>query len=142
LVLGIVFARDLAAIYVLVFLMPLYLFSIFASALALAATGLSPTFVLALGALVVAGIANEIDDVATNTILQKRVPDAFLGRVFAVKFLGYGVGEALAFPMGGLVVDAIGPRSTYLYAGAATAAAALLVALLLATASTVRPGAN
>ena len=43
------------------------------------ATGLSPTFVFALGALVVAGFANGIDDVATNTLLQKRVPDAFLG---------------------------------------------------------------
>ncbi len=116
-------------------LMPLYLFSIFASALALAATGLSPTFAFALGALVAAGIVNGIDDVATNTLLQKRVPDAFLGRVFAVKFLGYGAGEALAFPVGGLVVDAIGPRSTYLYAGAATAAAGTLIALLILTAS-------
>jgi len=112
-------------------LMPWYLFSVFASALALAATGLSPAFVLALGALVVAGFANGIDDVATNTILQKRVPDAFLGRVFAVKFLGYGVGEALAFPVGGLVVDAIGPRSTYLYAGVATAVAGSVIALLI-----------
>lgn len=133
---GIVLGSALiAALGDRVSLMPLYLFSIFASALALAATGLSPTFVFALGALVVAGIANGVDDVATNTILQKRVPDAFLGRVFAVKFLGYGVGEALAFPVGGLVVDAIGPRSTYLYAGAATAAAGSLILLLILTAS-------
>jgi MFS family permease len=91
---------------------------------------------------VVAGIANGIDDVVTNTILQKRVPDAFLGRVFAVKFLGYGVGEALAFTVGGLVVGAIGPRSTYLYAGAATAVAGLLIALLLASASIGRTAAD
>ena len=45
-------------------------------------------FASALGVLVVAGFANGIGDVATNTILQERVPDAFLGRVFAVKFLG------------------------------------------------------
>ncbi|MGH3144331.1 MAG: MFS transporter [Rubrobacter sp.] len=115
-------------------LMPLYISSLFAAALALAATGLSPTFVLALGALVVAGMANGVDDVATNTILQKQVPDAFLGRVFAVKFLGYGVGEALAFTVGGLVVDAIGPRSTYLYAGAATALAGSFILLLILTA--------
>ncbi len=115
-------------------LMPLYLISLFLAALALAATGVAPTFVFALGALVVAGAVNGIDDVATNTILQKRVPDAFLGRVFAVKFLGYGAGEALAFPVGGLVVDAVGPRSTYLYAGMATAAAGSLVLLLILTA--------
>ena len=100
-------------------LLPWYLLSVFASAL---------------GALVVAGFANGIDDVATNTILQKRVLDAFLGRVFAVKSLGYGVGEALAFPIGGLVVDAFGPRSTYLYASAATAVAGSLILLLVLTA--------
>jgi MFS family permease len=116
-------------------LMPLYLVSLFFAALALAATGLAPTFVFALGALVVAGVVNGIDDVATNTILQKRVPDAFLGRVFAVKFLGYGAGEALAFPVGGLVVDAVGPRATYLYAGVATAVAGSLILLLVLTAT-------
>ncbi len=119
-------------------LVPFYLLSIFVSSLALAATGLSPTFVLVLIALTIAGFANGVDDVTANTILQKEVPDAFLGRVFAVRFLGYGVGEALAYPVGGLVVDAIGPRSTYLYAGAATAAAGLLIMLLLATISTGR----
>jgi MFS family permease len=115
-------------------LMPLYLISLFVAALALAATGLAPTFVFALGALVVAGAVNGIDDVATNTILQKQVPDAFLGRVFAVKFLGYGAGETLAFPIGGLVVDAVGPRFTYLYAGVATAVAGSLIVLLVLTA--------
>ncbi len=128
-------SAAIAALGDRVSLMPLYLLGIVASALALAATGLSPTFVFALGALVVAGAANGIDDVATNTILQKRVPDAFLGRVFAVKFLGYGAGEALAYPVGGLVVEAIGPRSTYLYAGMATAAAGSLITLLILTAS-------
>jgi MFS family permease len=112
-------------------LMPLYLTSIILSALAMAATGLSPTFAFALGAMVVAGVANGIDDVSTNTILQEQVPDAFLGRVFAVKFLGYSAGETLAYPVGGLLVDEIGPRSTYIYAGAATAASALLILLLI-----------
>lgn len=115
-------------------LMPLYLISLFFAALALAATGLAPTFGFARGALVVAGVVHGIDDVATNTILQKRVPDAFLGRVFAVKFLGYGAGEALTLPVGGLLVDAVGPRSTYLYAGVATAAAASLILILVLTA--------
>ncbi len=80
-----------------------------------------PTFVLALIALTIAGLASGIDDVTANTILQEQVPDVFLGRVFAVRFLSYGVGEALAFTVGGLVVDAVGQRSTYIYAGGATA---------------------
>jgi MFS family permease len=112
-------------------LVPLYFLSIFAGALALAGTGLAPAFALALGTLMIEGIATGIDNVATDTILQKRVSDAFLGRVFAVRFLSYSAGEALAYPVGGLVVDAIGPRSTYLLAGIATAAAGLVVLLFL-----------
>jgi MFS family permease len=117
-------------------LIPLYFLGIFVWALALAGTGLSPTFILALGALMVAGVSNGIDNVATDTILQERVPDALLGRVFSVRFLSYSVAEALAYPTGGLIVDAIGPRSAYLFVGGATAAAGLLILFFLTVAST------
>ena len=109
----------------------LYFLSIFVGAFALVGTGIAPAFVLALGALTVEGAATGVDNVATDTILQKRVPDAFLGRVFSIRFLGYSAGEALAFPAGGLLVDALGPRSTYLLAGLATATAGLFVLLAL-----------
>jgi MFS family permease len=114
-------------------LIPVYFLGIFVGALALAGTGLAPTFPLALAALAVAGASNGIDNVTTDTILQKRVPEAFLGRVFAVRFLTYSVGEALAYPAGGLIVDAIGPRSTYLLAGIATAVAGLIILFIVAT---------
>jgi MFS family permease len=117
-------------------LIPLYFVGIFVWALALAGTGLSPTFIIALGALTVAGISNGIDNVATDTIVQTRVPDALLGRVFSVRFLSYSIAEALAYPAGGLIMDAIGPRSTYLLAGIATATAGLFVLLFLTMAST------
>jgi MFS family permease len=109
----------------------LYFLSIFVGASALVGTGLAPVFVLALCALTVEGAATGIDNVATDTILQERVPDAFLGRVFSIRFLGYSAGEALAYPAGGLLVDAVGPRSTYIYAGIATAAAGLFVLLAM-----------
>jgi MFS family permease len=115
-------------------LVPLYFLSIFAGALSLAGVGLAPAFALALGALAIEGIATGIDNVATDTILQKQVANAFLGRVFAVRFLSYSAGEALAYSVGGLIVDAIGPRSTYLLAGFATAAAGLVILLFLAIA--------
>jgi MFS family permease len=116
-------------------LLPTYFLGIFVWALALAGTGLSPTFVLALGMLAIAGAANGLDNVVTDTILQRQVPDAFLGRVFSVKYLGYGAGEALAYPAGGMLVDALGPRSTFLLAGIMTAAAALVVLLVLVSVS-------
>jgi MFS family permease len=109
-----------------------YFLSIFVGASALVGTGLAPAFVLALVALTVEGAATGIDNVATDTILQQRVPEAFLGRVFSIRFLGYSAGEALAYPAGGLLVDAVGPRSTYILAGIATAAG-LLVLLAMIT---------
>jgi MFS family permease len=116
-------------------LLPIYFLGIFVWALALTGTGLSPTFVLALGMLAIAGAANGLDNVVTDTILQRQVPDIFLGRVFSVKYLGYGAGEALAYPAGGMLVDALGPRSTFLLAGIMTAAAALVVLLVLVSVS-------
>ena len=113
-------------------LLSLYFASVFATALAFVGVGLSPTFALALGAIAIAGAANGVDNVATDTILQERVPDAFLGRVFAARFLTFSAGEAVAYPIGGLIVDAAGPRSTYLLAGATTAVAGVLILLLLA----------
>src|SRR5918995_1861836 len=109
----------------------LYFLSIFVGALALVGTGLAPVFVLALGALTVEGAATGIDNVATDTILQERVPEAILGRVFSIRFLSYSAGEGLAYLVGGLLVDTVGPRSTYLLAGLATATAGLLVLLAM-----------
>jgi len=110
--------------------LPFYFASIFVAAIGLAGTGFAPTFVLALVALAVAGIANGIDDVAASTVIQERVPDAFLGRVFSLNFFGLSAGEVLAYLAGGTLVDAAGPRFTYLLAGTATAAAGLFVVLL------------
>jgi MFS family permease len=121
-------------------LVALYFLTIFAWALAFAAVGLTPTFALALCALTVAGVSNGVDNVTTDTILQERIPDALLGRVFSIRFLNYSAGEAFAYLTGGLIVDAIGPRSTYLLAAIATAAAGVVV-LLLVTAGLIRkPG--
>ena len=117
-------------------LIPLYFLSIFAAALALVGTGVSPTFALALSALTVAGASNGIDNVTTDTILQKQVPEALLGRVFSVRFLGYSAGEALAYLAGGMIVDVVGARSTYLLAGIATATAGLLILFIVLVAPT------
>jgi MFS family permease len=117
-------------------LIPIYFLGIFVSALALAGVGISPTFLLALASLTLAGVANGVDNITTDTILQKRVPDALLGRVFSVRFLTYSTGEALAYPMGGLIADAAGPQSTYLIAGAATAVAGFVILLVVAAAPT------
>ena len=79
----------------------------------------------------VEGTFNGIDNVATDTILQKLVPDALLGRVFAIRFLTYSAGEVIAYLVGGFIVDAVGPRSTYLLAGIATVVVGFVVLLIM-----------
>ena len=119
-------------------LLPLYFLGVFAMAMGLVGVGLSPTSGLALGALAVVGVTNGTENVTTDTILQKRVPDVYLGRVFSVRFLGFSVGEILAYGMGGAIVDASGARFTYLLAAAATAAAGLVILVILAIAPGTR----
>jgi MFS family permease len=116
-------------------LLPLYFIGVFVAALALVGVGLSPAFVFALSALVVVGFTNGTENVITETILQKQVPDALLGRVFSVRFLGFSIGEVFAYGIGGVIVDASGARFAYLLAGATTAAAGLAILVFLVVAS-------
>jgi hypothetical protein len=45
--------------------------------------------------------------------------------------LSYSGGEVIAYLAGGFIVDAVGPRSTYLLAGIATAVVGVVVLLLM-----------
>ena len=62
---------------------------------------------------------------------RELVPDALLGRVFAIRFLTYSAGEMMAYLAGGFIVDAVGPRSTYLLAGIATVVVGFVVLLFM-----------
>jgi MFS family permease len=127
----------IALLGVRVNLLAFYFAGILVSALALAGAGLAPAFAVALVAVAAGGIANGIDNVTTDTILQKGVSEELLGRVFSVRFLTLGVGEAIAYPVGGLLVDATDPRFTYVSIGAAIALSGLIIFLFLALS---RPG--
>lgn len=112
-------------------LIPVYLSALLGYAVALCGAGLSPTFPLVLAAITLAGLSNGVDNVTCDTILQTSVPENFLGRVFSVRFLGFGIGEAVAYPLGGFLTDATGPSHTYLIAGIATAFALAATIVLL-----------
>lgn len=111
-----------------------YFISIFLAAAAHAGTGLAPLFIIALAALTIAGVCNGMDNVATDALLQKRVPGKFLGRVYSVMFLGRSGGEVLALAIGGFIVEAAGPRSTYLLAATAITVFGLFILFLIITA--------
>ena len=69
-------------------------------------------------------------DVATHTLLQRIVPPALLGRVLGGLYGAIGVAAALAYLLGGLLLDRTTPRITFVAAGAA----GLLVTLATAAA--------
>ena len=77
-------------------------------------------------------VANGTENVTTDTILQKGCPMPSWG-VFSVRFLGFSVGEAFAYGLGGAIVDASGARFTYLLAGAASAGLVILIFLAIAS---------
>ncbi len=111
-----------------------YFVSIFLAAAAHTATGFAPLFIAALAALTVAGVCNGMDNVATDALLQKRVPGRYLGRVYSVMFLSRSGGEVVALAIGGFIVDAVGPQDTYLLAATALAAFGLFILFLISTA--------
>ena len=64
-------------------------------------------------------------DVASNTLLQRLVPDALLGRVFANLYGAVGASAALSYVAGGLLLDATDAPTTLIVAGVGGVLAAL-----------------
>jgi MFS family permease len=95
-------------------------------------TGLAPGFGLAFAMQATRGLGIAAIDVASNTLLQRLVPDALLGRVFANLYGAIGAAAALSYVAGGVLLDATSARTTLVVAGAlgVLAAAATGVSLI------------
>jgi hypothetical protein len=70
-------------------------------------------------------------DVASNTLLQRLVPDRMLGRVFGNLYGIIGIAAGISYIGGGLLLDAMSASTTFLVAGAAGTPAAIAVAATL-----------
>ncbi|WP_218020921.1 MFS transporter [Nocardia crassostreae] len=70
-------------------------------------------------------------DVAANTLIQRTVPAALLGRVFGSLYGAIGVAAALSYLGGGLLLDLTDPRTALVAAGAGGSIATLATALAL-----------
>lgn len=70
-------------------------------------------------------------DLAANTLLQRVVPPAMLGRVFGNLYGGIGVAAALSYLLGSVLLDLTSARVTLVVAGAGGLAAAVLTATVL-----------
>ncbi len=79
----------------------------------------------------VRGLGIAAMDVAANTIIQRGVPAAMLGRVFGNLYGAMGVAAGLSYAFGGLLLDLTSPRIAFVVAGAGGLLVTLATALAL-----------
>lgn len=94
-------------------------------------TGLAGTVALVFAVQMVRGFGIAAMDVASNTLLQRLVPDELMGRVFGNLYGAIGIAAAGSYIGGGLLLDATSPATTFIVAGALGTAATLVVAATL-----------
>jgi MFS family permease len=94
-------------------------------------TGLAWAVGAAFAVQAVRGLGIAALDVAATTLVQRRVPPHLLGRVFGSLYGGIGVAAALAYLLGGLLLDRTTPRVAFVAAGAAGLLATAVTALAL-----------
>jgi MFS family permease len=94
-------------------------------------TGLAWAVAAAFCVQAVRGLGVAAMDVAATTLVQRTVPPGLQGRVFGSLYGGIGVAAALAYLLGGLLLDRTTPRVAFVAAGAAGLLAAGATALAL-----------
>jgi MFS family permease len=94
-------------------------------------TGLAWAVGAAFAVQAVRGLGIAAMDVAATTLVQRTVPADLQGRVFGSLYGGIGVAAALAYLLGGLLLDRTTPRVAFVAAGAAGLLATGATALAL-----------
>ena len=101
-------------------------------------TGLAWAVAAAFAVQAVRGLGIAALDVAATTLVQRIVPARLLGRVFGTLYGGIGVAAALAYLLGGLLLDRTTPRVAFVAAGSAGLLATVATALALRRAGQTR----
>jgi MFS family permease len=94
-------------------------------------TGLAWAVATAFVVQTIRGLGIAAMDVAVNTMLQRGVPRHLLGRVFGSLYGAIGVAAALAYVLGGLLIDLTSARVAFLVGGTGGLLATLAVAAAL-----------
>ena len=96
---------------------PLLLVGWFMSGLSSLASGVAPNAGVAAGAQSLGGLANGVENVASATLIQERVPREMLGRVIGLFGTAASAGSALAYILAGVLLDLTSPRVTFIVGG-------------------------
>lgn len=94
-------------------------------------TGLAPFVAFAAVVQGVAGAGNGLENVANDTLIQRTVPQALLGRVFGIVYAGAFVGSTVAYAAGGLLMELTSARLVFVIAGVGVLGALVFVWLSL-----------
>ena len=94
-------------------------------------SGLAWSVVAAFALQTVRGVGIAAMDVATDTLLQRTVPQGMLGRVFGNLYGAVGVAAGFSYVLGGFLLDLTSPRVVFVVAGAGGLLATLATALAL-----------
>ena len=95
-----------------------YLLGLLLLGVGLLASGLAPTFPVALATFALFGFGNGLLLVYERLLIQRVVPDRFAGRVFGVKDALTAWAFAAAFLCAGVIIALVGARTLLLIAGA------------------------
>ncbi|MET1006488.1 MAG: MFS transporter [Propionibacteriaceae bacterium] len=89
-------------------------------------TGLSWAVAMVLALQIIRGVGIAGMDVGSSTLLQTTVPTELTGRVFGNLYGLVGISAGLSYVLGGLLLNATSPRTTFLVAGGGGLIAAAL----------------
>jgi MFS family permease len=104
-----------------------------------ALTGVAPVLVVAVALQAMRGAGNAWIGTGVDTVVQREVPAALRGRVFANLYGGVGLAAGISYVAGGAVVDAVGPRVALAGGGTLGLACAAIAAWACASRTTPTP---
>ena len=103
------------------------------SAAGTVATALVPTLLAVAAVQFVAGAGNGVENVASDTLVQRLTPRHLLGRAFGAVATAGQLGSAVAYAAAAPLVSALGPRAVFLIAGVGCVLALLIAVPALRT---------
>ena len=109
----------------------LFVLGWFGTAIGNFGVGVAPVLSLAVAAQLIGGAGNGVGLVGGDTLLQERVPKPMLGRAIGIAGSAPHLGSLIAYAVGGVLVDWVGARATFMVSGTATALVAIAVAVML-----------
>jgi MFS family permease len=93
--------------------------------------GTIPSLAIALVCQLLMGLGNGLENIGNDTLIQRGVPRAIMGRVFGIVYTcGYGA-AAITYALGGPLLGLLSPRGMFIACGLGTLGALVIVSRLL-----------